>query len=82
MGIFQGRPVDNTILAFIPEEGDYPAINSGIKVGDEIINFDDIYETIQSGEKYSRVRSLGFVEYPAQNIYQIIRVYLINMLIF
>ena len=43
------------------------------QVGDEIINFDDIYETIQNGEKYARVRSLGFVEYPAQNIYQIMR---------
>ncbi len=43
------------------------------QVGEEIINFDDIYETIQSGEKYARVRSLGFVEYPAQNIYQIMR---------
>jgi len=43
------------------------------RVGEEIINFDDIYETIQSGEKYARVRSLGFVEYPAQNIYQIMR---------
>ena len=43
------------------------------QVGDEVINFDDIYETIQSGEKYARVRSLGFVEYPAQNIYQIMR---------
>ena len=43
------------------------------QIGDEIINFDDIYETIQSGEKYSRVRSLGFVEYPAQSIYQIMR---------
>ena len=43
------------------------------QVGEEIINFDDIYETIQNGEKYARVRSLGFVEYPAQNIYQIMR---------
>ena len=34
------------------------------QVGDEIIDFDDIYNTIQSGEKYARVRSLGFVEYP------------------
>ena len=42
MGIFQGRPVDNTIVAFIPEEGDYPAINSGIKVGDEIIKVNDV----------------------------------------
>ena len=36
MGLFQGRPVDNTIVAFIATEGDYPAINSEIKVGDEI----------------------------------------------
>ena len=43
------------------------------RVGDEIIDFDTIFETIQSGEKYSRVRSLGFVEYPAQNIYQMLK---------
>ena len=36
MGLFQGRPVDNTIVAYIATEGDYPAINSEIKVGDEI----------------------------------------------
>ncbi len=43
------------------------------KVGDETISFDEIYETIQSGEKYSRIRSLGFVEYPAQEIYQMMK---------
>ena len=43
------------------------------RVGEEIIDFDTIFETIQNGEKYSRVRSLGFVEYPAQNIYQMMR---------
>ncbi len=43
------------------------------QVGEEVIDFDEIYNTIQSGEKYARVRSLGFVEYPAQNIYQIMR---------
>lgn len=43
------------------------------QVGEEIINFDEIYSTIQSGEKYSRVRSLGFVEFPAQDIYSIMR---------
>ena len=42
-------------------------------VGEEIIDFDTIFETIQNGEKYSRIRSLGFVEYPAQNIYQIMK---------
>ncbi len=45
------------------------------QVGEEIINFDEIYETIQSGEKYSRIRSLGFVEYPAQDIYSIMRAF-------
>ena len=45
------------------------------QVGDEIINFDEIYDTIQSGEKYSRIRSLGFVEYPAQNIYAMMRAF-------
>lgn len=43
------------------------------QVGEEKINFDDIYDTIQNGEKYSRVRSLGFVEYPAQDIYAMMR---------
>ena len=45
------------------------------KAGDEIINFDDIYETIQNGEKYARIRSLGFVEYPAQNVYAMMRAF-------
>ncbi|CDE60144.1 sNF2/helicase domain protein [Fusobacterium sp. CAG:439] len=45
------------------------------QVGEEIINFDEVYETIQSGEKYSRIRSLGFVEYPAQDIYSIMRAF-------
>lgn len=45
------------------------------QVGEETISFDEIYETIQSGEKYSRIRSLGFVEYPAQDIYSIMRAF-------
>ncbi len=45
------------------------------QAGDEIIPFSDIYETIQSGEKYSRIRSLGFVEFPAQNIYAMMRAF-------
>src|SRR5574344_915596 len=43
------------------------------EAGDERVKFDDIYETIQNGEKYSRIRSLGFVEYPAQDIYAMMR---------
>ena len=43
------------------------------RVGEEIISFDEIYDTIQGGEKYSRIRSLGFVEYPAQDIYSLLR---------
>ena len=45
------------------------------RAGDEIVNFDEIYETIQGGEKYSRIRSLGFVEYPAQEIYGLMRAF-------
>ena len=60
-------------IDFSEESADSMEIQIYGQVGEEIINFDDIYETIQSGEKYARVRSLGFVEYPAQNIYQIMR---------
>lgn len=45
------------------------------QVGDEVIEFSDIYETIQSGDKYNRIRSMGFVEYPAQNIYAMMRTF-------
>ncbi len=34
-----------------------------------------MYDTIQGGEKYSRIRSLGFVEYPAQDIYGLMRAF-------
>src|SRR5574344_2080758 len=43
------------------------------QVGEEIIDFQEIFDTIQSGEKYSRIRSLGFVEYPAQDIFDMMR---------
>ena len=45
------------------------------QAGEEVISFDEVYETIQSGEKYSRIRSLGFVEFPAQDIYSIMRAF-------
>ncbi len=45
------------------------------QAGEETIEFDEVYDTIQSGEKYSRIRSLGFVEYPAQDIYAIMRAF-------
>ncbi|MFI3301008.1 MAG: DEAD/DEAH box helicase [Candidatus Gastranaerophilales bacterium] len=45
------------------------------QAGEEQISFEEIYDTIQSGEKYSRIRSLGFVEYPAQNIYAMMRAF-------
>lgn len=43
------------------------------QAGEEKVNFEDIYDTVQSGEKYSRVRSLGFVEFPVQDIYSMMR---------
>ena len=58
---------------FCDESNDSFEIQLYGQAGDEVIDFDDIYETIQNGEKYSRVRSLGFVEYPAQDIYQMLR---------
>ena len=60
-------------IDFSEESADSMEIQLYGQVGEEVIDFDDIYETIQNGEKYARVRSLGFVEYPAQNIYQIMR---------
>ena len=60
-------------IDFCDESNDSFEIQLYGQAGDEIIGFDEIYETIQNGEKYSRVRSLGFVEYPAQNIYQMLR---------
>ncbi len=43
------------------------------QAGEEIIDFNEIFDTIQKDEKYSRIRSLGFVEYPVQNIYAMMR---------
>ena len=60
-------------IDFSEEQPDSFDISIYGQAGEEIIDFDEIYETIQSGEKYARIRSLGFVEYPAQNIYQMMR---------
>ena len=48
-------------------------INLYGQAGEDKISFDDIYETVQNGEKYSRIRSLGFVEFPVQDIYSMMR---------
>ena len=60
-------------IDFSEEQPDSFDISIYGQAGDEIISFDEIYDTIQSGEKYARIRSLGFVEYPAQNIYSMMR---------
>jgi len=60
-------------IDFSEEQPDSFDISIYGQAGEEIINFDEIYDTIQSGEKYARIRSLGFVEYPAQNIYSMMR---------
>lgn len=60
-------------IDFSDEQPDCFDISVYGQAGDEIIDFDDIYETIQNDEKYARIRSLGFVEYPAQNIYSMLR---------
>ncbi len=43
------------------------------QAGEEIIDFNEIYDTVLKDEKYARIRSLGFVEYPVQNIYAMMR---------
>ncbi len=60
-------------IDFSDEQPDSFDISIYGQAGEEIIDFDEIYDTIQSGEKYARIRSLGFVEYPAQNIYSMMR---------
>ena len=45
------------------------------QVGDEIVDFDEIYDTALKDEKYSRIRSSGFVEYPVQSIYAMMRTF-------
>jgi superfamily II DNA or RNA helicase/phage pi2 protein 07 len=60
-------------IDFSDEQPDSFDISIYGQAGEEIINFDEIYETIQNGEKYARIRSLGFVEYPAQSIYSMMR---------
>jgi len=41
------------------------------KVGDEIIKFDELYDLANENEKYFRVKNLGFIEVPVQNIYSL-----------
>jgi len=60
-------------IDFSEEQPDSFDISIYGRAGEEIIDFDEIYDTIQSGEKYARIRSLGFVEYPVQNIYSMMR---------
>ncbi|MBE7712261.1 MAG: DEAD/DEAH box helicase [Cyanobacteria bacterium SIG26] len=60
-------------IDFSDEQPDSFDISIYGQAGEEIIDFDEIFETIQNGEKYARIRSLGFVEYPAQNIYSMMR---------
>ena len=45
------------------------------QVGDEVVDFDEIYDTALKDEKYSRIRSSGFVEYPVQSIYAMMRTF-------
>lgn len=58
---------------FCEESKDSFEISLYGQAGEEKINFEDIYDKVQSGEKYSRVRSLGFVEFPVQDIYAMMR---------
>lgn len=43
------------------------------QVGDEIINFDEIYDVTIDGSKYLKVKNKGFVEVPSQDIYSLMK---------
>ncbi len=62
-------------VEFAQEANDSFEITLYGQVGEERIEFEEIYSTIQSGEKYHRIRSLGFVEFPAQDIYSVMRAF-------
>ena len=62
-------------VEFAQEANDSFEITLYGQSGEEKVDFEEIYSTIQSGEKYHRIRSLGFVEFPAQNVYSIMRTF-------
>ena len=62
-------------IDFSQEQSDSFDIQIYGQVGEEIIDFDEIYDTALKDEKYSRIRSSGFVEYPVQNIYAMMRTF-------
>ena len=62
-------------IDFSDEQPDSFDVNIYGQAGEEIINFDDIYDTVQGDEKYARIRSLGFVEYPVQSIYAMMKTF-------
>lgn len=45
------------------------------KVGDEVIPFDEVYNLTLDGNKYVRIKNLGFAEVPTMNIYSLMRAF-------
>ena len=45
------------------------------KVGDEIIPFDEVYNLTVEGNKYVRIKNLGFAEVPTMNVYSLMRAF-------
>ena len=62
-------------IDFSEEQADSFDVKIYGRVGEEIIDFNEIYDTAQKDEKYSRIRSLGFVEYPVQSIYAMLKTF-------
>jgi len=62
-------------IDFSEETKDSFEINLYGRVGENKLTFDEIYEILQSGEKYSRIRSLGFVEFPSQDLYALMKAF-------
>ena len=45
------------------------------KVGEEIIPFDEVYNLTVEGNKYVRIKNLGFAEVPTMNVYSLMRAF-------
>ncbi len=45
------------------------------QVGEEIIPFDEVYNLTLEGNKYVRIKNLGFAEVPTMNVYSLMRAF-------
>lgn len=60
-------------LDFCEESKDSFVIELYGKIGEETISFNDIYEMVLDNNKYFKVKGLGFVELPVQEIFSLMK---------